>query len=440
MSRVAALPSNSAILYIMLSPAVVGIPQDEDTAIAALHGAAAAPIFSYTDVYLGKGIVGGPLISGEEQGRKAGAIAVRLLSGENPTDIKTAPIAFGTPKYDWRELQRWRISESDLPPGSEVLFREPSAWQRYRWQMLATGLVLALQTVLILALLQERKRRRTAEMDAQLRLGELAHVNRRSVVGELSASITHELAQPLGAILHNTETAEILLQAPTSLDVGELKEIMADIGRDQRRASEVIRRLRNLLAKAPTETREVDVNAVVREVFDLLRSQAAAQQVSLDTSLAPGTLSVMGDGIQLEQVILNLVMNSVEAIRGSVSLERRIVARTKRVDGGSAEIEIEDSGPGIPLDKALHIFEPFFTTKESGMGMGLSIARTIVERHKGRIWAEGRPAGGAVVRFTIPLAEKRWGSAAPANEAFPAISPVWSSNRAGGNEINLGLD
>jgi signal transduction histidine kinase len=404
LKRVASLPRGSAIFYVMLSPEVAGIPQDEDTAIAALHAAANAPIYSYTDAYLGKGIVGGPLISGETQGREAASVAARLLAGESAAKIRTPPITFGNPRYDWRELKRWNIRESELPPGSEVVFREPSAWERYRWQMLTIGGILALQTALIFTLLRERERRRTAEMDAHQRISELARMNRRSAVGELSAAIAHELAQPLGAILRNTEAADLLLEAP-SVNLGEIREIMADIGRDQRRASEVIRRLRSLLAKSPAETREVDLNEIVHEVVELLSAQAAALRVALGTNLVPGPLWISGDAIQLEQVMLNLVMNALESIKSNAGSERKITACTKILDGGAAEITVEDSGHGIPSGKVQQIFEPFFTTKESGIGMGLSIARTIVERHQGRIWAENRREGGAVVRFTLPLAE-----------------------------------
>jgi len=412
LKRVGSLPRNSAIFYVMLSPEVAGIPQDEDTAIAALHAAANAPIYSYTDAYLGKGIVGGPLISGEAQGREAANVAARLLAGENAAHIRTPPITLGSPRYDSRELERWNIKESDLPPGSEVLFREPSAWERYRWQMLMIGVIVALQTVLIFTLLRERQRRRIAEMDAHQRISELARMNRRSVVGELSAAIAHELAQPLGAILRNTEAADLMLQAPSPANLGELREIMADIGRDQWRASEVIRRLRSLLAKSPAEALHVDLNEIVHEVVQLLSAQAAALRVAIDTNLVAGQLWVSGDAIQLEQVMLNLVMNALEAIKSNAGAERKITASTKIVDGVAAEIAVEDSGPGIPIDKLQLIFEPFFTTKEAGIGMGLSIARTIVERHRGKIWAQSRHGGGAVVRFTLPLAGKQADSTA----------------------------
>ena len=400
----ASLPARSAILYVLLSPDIEGIPQDEDSALAQLHAVASAPMFSYTDAYLGKGIVGGPLISGEEQGRETISVAARLLSGEHASDIKTPPIGLGKPEFDWRELRRWNISESDLPPGSTILFREPSAWDRYRWQIVLLAIVLALESALLVSLLRERRRRRIAEMSAHQRLAELAHLNRRSTVGELSASITHELTQPLSAIGNNTEAAELIL-GMTSPDLGELKEINSDIARDQRRAIETIKRLRRLLAKRPTETQLVDLSAVVREVFEFILAQAVAHDVTLSTSLSPRPLLVSGDPIHLQQVILNLLMNAIEAIGGAASSERTITARTGLLEGAIAEVAIEDSGPGIPPEKLEQIFEPFFTTKDEGMGMGLAITRTIVVSHGGQIWAANRPGGGAVVRFTVPLAK-----------------------------------
>jgi signal transduction histidine kinase len=426
LKRAAALPTGSAILYILLSPDVDGIPQDEGTALAALHSVANAPIFSYSDAYLGKGIVGGPLISGEEQGRETVTAAARLLSGEHASDIRMPPISLGEPEFDWRELKRWNIRESDLPPGSTILFREPSAWERYRWQIASIAIVLVLEAALIVALLHERRRRRTAEVNAHQHLAELAHLNRRATVGELSASIAHELTQPLGAILHNSEAAQSMLQTATP-DLSELTNIVTDIERDDRRATEVIKRLRSLLSRTPGETREVDLNEVVLEVFEFLSRQAAAHHVSLSTSLVPRPVVVSGDRVQLQQVILNLVINGIEAIRSSASGERRITGRTTLVDGASVEVAIEDSGPGIPPDKADQIFEPFFTTKNTGMGMGLSIARTIVASHEGRIWAANRREGGAVVRFTVPLATTKRGTAAVPLAANPAQSPVTGS-------------
>ena len=402
LKRVANLPANSAILYILLSPAIEGIPQDEDSALAAVHAAANAPLFSYTDAYLGKGIVGGPLISGEQQGRETVAAAVRLLGGQPAAEVGVSPIALSGLRFDGRELRRWKISEADLPSGSTVLYREPTAWERYWWQILVIAAVIVLQTALIVLLLHERRRRLMAEMEAHTRIDEIARMNRRSTAGELSASIAHEVAQPLGAMLRNIEAAEMMLEGDKGVDLNELREIMFDVKRDQYRASEVIRRLRNLLVRVPAETKEIDLNELVREVFEILRAQAAAHRITLTTSLTARPLRVSGDGIQLQQVVLNLVMNSIEAIKLADSSERIITARTKLIDVNTAAVIIEDSGPGIPVEKVTQIFDPFFTTKETGMGMGLSIAQTIIKSHGGQIAVEER-ARGAAVRFTVPL-------------------------------------
>ena len=402
LTRVANLPPRSVIYFALVSPEVVGVPKDEDTALAKLYQVANAPIFTYLDAYFGKGVVGGPMISGETYTREAADAAVRILRGEHAADIHELPIRFASAQFDWRELKRWHIRESDLPPGSAIRFREPTVWERYRWQIASIFILILVETALIVRLLYERRRRQKAEIEAHKRIAELAHMNRRSTVGELSASIAHELSQPLGAILRNTEAAELMLDA-RSQNLDDLKDILADIRRDEHRASEVIRRLRGLLAKAPVEAQEIDLNAMVREVFALLAAQALARGLSLSSSLDPRAPRVSGDRVQLQQVVLNLVINAMEAISSAGSAERTILGRTALRHDDAAEVSIEDSGPGISTGKA-EIFEPFFTTKDGGMGMGLSIARTIVENHGGHIWAENRPGGGALFRFRLPLA------------------------------------
>jgi signal transduction histidine kinase len=186
-------------------------------------------------------------------------------------------------------------------------------------------------------------------------------------------------------------------------DLGEIKEIVADIRHDQNRASEVIRRLRSLLEKAPFEVRDIDLNEVVRETEKFL-SAFSAFSVDLSTSITPEPLPTRGDRIQLQQVILNLIVNAVDAMSEIPRAERKVTIRTTRIRD-LAEVSISDAGPGIPPDKLKEVFEPFFTTK--ARGMGLSIVRTIVEAHIGQIVAENQAGGGAVLRVTLPLAKMR---------------------------------
>ena len=300
-------------------------------------------------------------------------------------------------------MQRWGVVESNLPPGSEIRFREPSFWETYRWQSIGIAAVILLQAALISILLHERKKRNDAEKEARGRMTELAHSNRQVTAGELSSTIAHELNQPLGAILTNAETAELILASP-SPDLVELREILADIRRDDQRASMVLERLRGFLKRAPFEVRDIDLNEIMRESFGFLAVQASARNVALYLQPATIDLPIKGDPVQLQQVILNLVVNSMEAM-SSIPYGRTVIGRAELNGGSLAIISISDSGPGIPPEKLADVFDPFFTTKKQGMGIGLSIARTIVLAHKGTIWAENQPEGGAVFRLTMPLAQ-----------------------------------
>jgi signal transduction histidine kinase len=302
-------------------------------------------------------------------------------------------------------MQRWGISESNLPPGSAVLFREPNIWQKYSWQMALIASVILVEGMLISLLLDERRRRRLAEVESRQRLAELAHVNRYSAAGELTTSIAHELNQPLGSILTNAETAELMLKS-SSPDLDEIKEIIADIRRDDQRASEVIRRLRSVLKKTPFEVREVDLNETVRDVIGLVSALAEGHHIALRYAPAPAAIHTRGDPVQLQQVILNLIINAMDAISEAQAKEREVTVRIAR-SGGCAEIRVGDTGPGIAANDLKDVFKPFFTTRPQGMGIGLSIVRTIIEAHHGEIAVENQPSGGALFTIKLPMARSR---------------------------------
>ena len=310
---VANLPPNSAILFLALSVDGAGAIYRDKQPLKRIYEVANAPIFSYDETYLTGETVGGPMFSPIGGARPVAEAAVRLLGGGKGSDIKVSSIGFSAPKYDWRLLQRWNISESRLPPGSEILFREPTLWQRYWWQLALMIAVFLAQAGLIWALLFEHRRRQLAEVQSRERLTELARVVRFSTAGELTASIAHEINQPLGAILTNAETAHAILKSPNP-DIAELNEIVGDIVRDNQRASEVIRRMRNLLRKTPYELRSLDLNALVRETVELLTKLAIARNVELVSVTKSDALPILGDPIQLQQVILSFVVNGIEAM------------------------------------------------------------------------------------------------------------------------------
>jgi signal transduction histidine kinase len=394
----ARLPPHSAIFWHLLNVDAAGVAHEANDALNKLSSLANAPIFSYDGSFFGEAIVGGPMYSVHNLGQITAAVAVRILNGEKAGDIKTPPTGFAAPIFDWRQMQRWGIAESSLPPGSTIYFREPTMWERYWWQIALITAVILLQAGFISALLNAHRRRRLAEVQSRQRVAELVHVNRIATAGELTASIAHEINQPLGAILINAETADAILNSP-SPDIAELKDIVKDILRDDQRAGEVIRRMRSLLKKTPFELKSLDFNDLVRETVELV--VAVGRKVELVSVITPDALPILGDRIQLQQVILNLVANGIDAMKDTPNEDRVISIRTSRVEK-FAELSVSDCGPGIPEDKIKEVFEPFFTSKAEGMGMGLSIARTIVEAHNGRIWAENQP-GGATFRIKLPL-------------------------------------
>jgi signal transduction histidine kinase len=402
LTPVSKLPPHSAPFFVDLRVDAAGVPLDRDLVLAKLRKATSAPIFSYIDSYLGLGIVGGPMLSSEEVGRRMAETAVRILRGESPDDLKIPPVPPGVPQYDWRKLQHWNISENQLPAGSVVHFREPTVWEQYRWQIALAFAIIVLQGALISGLLFERRRRQSAEILARQRSAELAHINRYSVAGELTATIAHELNQPLAAILANAETAQLMVKSPTP-DLDEIGEILADIRRDDERASDVIGRLRSLLKKTPFEAKHIDLNAVALEAVRFLSALAIGREVDLTSYIYQTPLPIRGDPILLQQVIINLIVNAMDAMSGVPSALRRITLSTAR-DGDSADLSVSDAGPGIPSEMLKEVFEPFFTTKPEGMGMGLSIARTIVEAHDGQLLAQNRTSGGAIFHVRLPLA------------------------------------
>ena len=327
-------------------------------------------------------------------------LALQVLGG-NPS---SGPVVTGRSMvlFDWRQLQRWKISESRLPPGSEILFREPTVWDTHRWQIVTIAAVILAQAVLILWLLLEHRRRRRLEIEGRQRMAELAHMNRQATAGHLSASIAHELNQPLGAILNNVEAAKLMV-ASAAPNLEEIRTILDDIQRDDERASKVIKRLRRLLTRGAFNSQEVDLNKIVRDVVRIASAQAAARNVKLDSNLAEKPLRVSGDKIQLQQVILNLIVNGIDAIAEMPNGVREIVCRSWTSDG-QALVSIRDTGPGIAPDRLERLFEPFFTTKQDGMGMGLCISQAIIEAHGGKISAETRPSG-AVFHVSLPVAK-----------------------------------
>jgi C4-dicarboxylate-specific signal transduction histidine kinase len=245
--------------------------------------------------------------------------------------------------------------------------------------------------------------RKHAESELQRNRQELAHVTRISTMGELAASLAHELNQPLTAILSNAQAAQRFLAADPP-DLAEVREILKDIVQDDNRAGDVIRRMRALIKKEELEFSSLELASTVREILLLVQSDAILRNVRVSFDIRPDLPLVRGDKVQLQQVLLNLLLNAFDAMKDCPAEEREVVVRMESNAASMVKVSVSDRGTGLTSDKFDKIFQPFYTTKRDGLGMGLPISRSIIEAHGGRLWAENNPDRGATFYFTLPIA------------------------------------
>ena len=400
--RVSSLPDRTVVLYI-------GINSDQSkTYVSAdvaplIAQAANCPTIVSIETYFGGGTIGGYLLSPRDVGREAAGLALRVLRGEDASTIPVAASDSLRPVFDWRQLERWDIDENGLPAGAEIRFRNLSIWDAYRWEIVGALGMLLLQAGVIAKLAVERHRRQVAEEEARRRILQVIHLNRTATAGALSASVAHELNQPLGAILNAAETAELVL-AEDKPNVSLLKELVADIRRDDQRASDVIKHLRGLLkGRTELDLQTFDVNEVIESTVHIITPEATKRGIAIDTAGVNCAFPVRADHVHLQQVILNLVANAMDAVSNCEPNRRRLIVQAIPSGTSDVEVVVADLGEGISEAELKNIFQAFYTTKVGGTGLGLSIARTIIEAYGGQIWAENRASGGAVFRFTLPL-------------------------------------
>ena len=467
------------------------------------------------------------MTSVDANGRTAAELVLRILSGEKADAIEPVVMRDNPYLFDWREMKRWGIDESALPPGSIVRFKEFSLWETYKWWIAGFLSFLVVQSVLIAGLsinLSRRKRaeaalsrseanlrsaqdvarmgsfifdvpkdsltwsegtkevfglpaesklsyraflqmvhpddreyvdtiwqaalkgtpsdieyrvivddkskwirakveivfdrsgrpflvkgivqdisaRKKSEEEAARLRHDLAHVTRMSTVGELSQNIAHEVNQPLAAIVVNAEAALRLLEEPEP-DIEEVREALGDIVSDQKRASEVVQRIRALVKKDRPVHMQVDLNGLVRDAVKVVQGDATARLARILLDLDAGLPTVWGDQVQLQQVVINLLVNALDALDRVASATRLITVKTGCARAGGATLSVSDTGVGIDTETAGRLFEPFFTTKTQGMGLGLSISRSIVEAHGGTIRAAANGDGGATFHVSLPV-------------------------------------
>ena len=527
LADVSRLPSDTIVMYLTFFSDSEGkrlIPKDVAAAIAK---ASSAPVYGFFETYLGTGIVGGYTDTYQSIGTTTADVALEILSGTNVITLppRSNPrLAF---RVDARAMDRWGLKRSNLPPGSVVLFSEPTLWEQHRYLVSAVALVLALQSAAVAALLFQRRKRRqaenslresedrmtftaasvnvglwqfdrttdelwatehsrvlfglasdipltretfiaavhpedrrvavsalrgalrgqpamtdvrvvrpdgevrwvrvrarshldekgapdqlsglflditdrkAAETEAELQRQEVNHLMRVSVLGELSGAIAHEVNQPLTAILSNAQAALYLL-GRDSPNLAEVRDALQDIVQEDNRAGDVIHRLRGLLKKGESRSEPVDLNELVDSTTALLRSEMIDRRVTVETELAAVLPTVFGDSVQLQQVLLNLIINAMDAMASTPVEQRRVNICTRETQTGTIEVLVKDHGPGIKPANGKQVFEPFYTTKDHGLGLGLTICSTIIHKHEGTLNLKNDDAGGAIAEFSLP--------------------------------------
>lgn len=493
-----------------------------------------APVYAPYDTYLGRGTIGGFVESFESVGSAAADMALQILTSKEGTALPSPRTNPGqTYRVDHRAMERWKLRESDLPPGTDVLFKQPAIWEQHRSAVLAALFVVGSQAVVVGALLLQRRRRRraedllrqseermtfaaasaniglwqvdrktnelwatehcrtmfgvprdkpltrntllanihpddlgivmsslqgkldgeqrpvtdvravlpndevrwlrmrarsypetgsgsrqtggifldvtdlkSAEAEAALQRQEVAHLMRASLLGELSGSIAHEINQPLTAILSNAQAALHIIDNSRP-NLPEIREALREIVQEDNRAGEVIQRIRNLLKKGERKSEHIDIDELINSTLSLVNSELISREVHVNFEQGKTPLVTSGDPIQLQQVLLNLIMNAMDAMIATPTARRLMLISTRQNDKGVVEVEVRDRGHGIPPMTNGRLFEPFYTTKDHGLGLGLTICSTIIRAHGGTLALVNDEGGGAVARFTLPAQDAR---------------------------------
>lgn len=410
-AQVGHLPADTVILPVQHSQDVDGFKALSWQFVERVAASANRPVVGVMGTYMGRGIVGGHVLDFQAVGRQLAVAALQSLDARTP---RMAPAGLSSWQFDARQLARWGIEERRLPSGSQVLYREPSAWDRYRTQIIVIGAGLALQTLIIAGLIVERRARRRAlaalrteesrrtraEAHARLQLHEQSHVHTMAAMGQMAATMAHEMNQPLAAALSNAQALRHMLERAGVSD-NEIRETLADVIGQSKRAGDVVKRVRTLARKGSAEFGPVDLDQLAADVSLLVDVEAAAAGVPVVVTRSAAGAIAHGDRVQLLQVLLNLVQNAIHAARGTPGARVSLAVAPDPV-AGTVTITVADTGPGIREDLLPTLFEPFVTSKPEGLGLGLAICRTIVELHDGEIHARNLTPRGAEMTVTLP--------------------------------------
>jgi signal transduction histidine kinase len=381
------------------------VPYHNTEAIRLIRSEANAPIFHLSDLGLGEGAVGGYIMNFAKAGSLTGKVAVKILNGDDPNSIVITENDYYDYAFDWRELKRWNIADSDLiPEESTILFKEVNFIDEYKWILGAVLLFLVLQSMMIANLIRLNRNQKLMTkkvIETENRYREFLHEDRSLRLGQLTASLSHELNQPLTAIL-STAQAGINFINSNEATPELLKQIFQKIVENDKRGASILSSIRGMMKLESRKKEKTDINSLVNEVAAVYKNEASMYGIQLIVRLLDEPVYIFADGIQIQQVLLNLILNASQSMQRSNS-EHNAIDISQATNNGEVVISVRDYGNGIDESIKEKLFKPFVTLKKEGMGIGLSICRSIVEDHEGKIWAENMTDGGAKFSFSLKL-------------------------------------
>jgi signal transduction histidine kinase len=399
------LPAKSIIIVPRFTLDSKQINYYNTEAVRMISRAANAPVFTYTDMGFGEGAVGGYILSFHKAGLLISDAAIKILHGTDPKSISYQEKDYYENIFDWRELNRWNIAGSDrIPKGSTILFEEVHFFGKYRWIKIGGILFILLQTLLIINLVRMNRKQKMMTLqirETENKYRELIREDRILRIGQLTASLSHELSQPLTAML-STAQAGLRFLNEDNRDPELIKEILQHIVEDDKRAASILSSIRGMMKLEKREKERLNLNSLVNDVVAIFRTEVTSHNIELNLHLPEEPVYIFADGIQIQQVILNFVLNAIQSIE-IAKAENRMITIMETLNKEYVTVAVRDFGEGIADKVKDKLFKPFVTSKKDGFGIGLSISQSIIHDHLGKIWAENKSDGGAEFSFSLKI-------------------------------------
>jgi signal transduction histidine kinase len=398
------IPASSLVLVASYLLDKNNIPFSTPEVINLISHYCKAPVLPITDSFVrNEGGIGGFLYSYRNVGMEVGRISQKILEGSSPNDLKIDTQRFYQNIYNWQELKKWHLlNSSAIPKNSIFLYQEISFFSRYKWYFIGFLIFIFTQSLMIIYLFRLNKRQKgiTAKMmETENMHRELIRIDRLAKMTELTAALSHELNQPLTAILYSAQAGKRFLQSG-KLDQKLSEEIFDNIIEDDKRAGGIISSVKSLMKLEFREKEKINLNSLILETNDIIHSDAIRQRIKVMIHLNGEPVYVHGDKVQLQQVLLNILRNASNAMEDNAS-DNKTLEIYMQTGRGSVTVSVRDSGPGIDNAVIKKLFKPFVTTSPTGFGIGLALSRSIIEKHKGEIWAKNLEKGGAEFSFRL---------------------------------------